>query len=155
MCSRVPPAVFKMSDAAGSQIISSTPQCTSHCRPAYPRSRWACWVLMNEPHIKLKYGKSRRGYRRNILPWELLESLMTNGTKRSPPPPLRPSDGCCPGSRISVSRDSTEKFLISSSQGRGPDLLMRSFHSLHSFVTDTLISDSARSALKRNYFAAR
>lgn len=79
-------AVFKMSDAAGSQIISSSPQCTSHCRPSYPRSRWACWVLMNEPRIKLKYGKSRRGYRRNILPWELLESLMTNGTKRSAPP---------------------------------------------------------------------
>jgi len=103
------PAVFKISDAARSQIISSSPQCTSHCRPTYPRSRWACWVLMNEPNIKLKYGKSCRGYRRNILPWELLESLMTNGTKRR-----APSDGCCLGSRINVSCDS--KFLISPSK---------------------------------------
>lgn len=103
------------SDAARSQIISSSPQCTSHCRPTYPRSPWACWVLMNEPHIKLKYGKSRRGYHRNILPWELLESLMTNGTKRSPLSPPTPFFiRCCFSSRISVSCDFVPKFLPSS-----------------------------------------
>lgn len=37
---------------------------------------------MNGPRIKLKYGKSWRGYCCNIPPWVLLESLMTNGIKR-------------------------------------------------------------------------
>lgn len=55
----------------------------------YPWSHWTRWLLMNGSRIKLKYGKSRRGYCCNILPWVLLESLMTNGTKRKPP-----ADGC-------------------------------------------------------------
>ena len=55
----------------------------------YPWSHWTRWLLMNGSRIKLKYGKSRRGYLCNILPWVLLESLMTNGTKRK-----LPADGC-------------------------------------------------------------